>query len=79
VLIDVTSGEKLVLCGDLHGHVGVEANGFVVVHGSHSYGSKNSKSYMLLAFYEVMSLIVANTWFGKNLKQISRPMNRVVA
>jgi hypothetical protein len=59
------SDEKLVLCRDLNGHVGVEAVGFEEVYGGHGFGNRNLEGEMLLEFAETMDLIVTNTWFQK--------------
>jgi len=68
ILIDVASGENemLVLCENLNGLVGAEADGSAGVHEGHGYESRNPEGELLLEFTEGMSLILANTWFWKN-------------
>lgn len=63
-LVDVK--ERLIICGDMNGHVGAETDGFEGVHGGHGFGSRNVEGEMLLEFTDAMDLVVANTWFKKS-------------
>ena len=54
--------ERLVVCGDMNGHVGTMKDGFVGVHGGYGYGDRNAEGEMLLEFADAMKLVVANTW-----------------
>jgi len=55
----------LFLCGDMNGHVGMEANGFEGVHGGNGYGARNIEGEMLLEFAEAKELVILNTAFKK--------------
>jgi len=65
VLKEVREHEKLIVCGDLNGHVGAEADGFEGVHGGKGFGVRNVEGEMLLEFADAMGLVVCNTWFTK--------------
>ena len=64
---DISDSEKLVVCGDLNAHVGVNADGFGMVHGGNGFGERNLEGEMMLEFAEAMDLAVLNTWFQKDL------------
>ena len=65
VLKGVGENEKLIVCGDLNGHVGAEAHGFEGVHGGKGFGVRNVEGEMLLEFADAMGLVICNTWFTK--------------
>ena len=65
VLSAVAADERLLVCGDLNGHVGAGVDGFEGVHGGYGYGTRNVEGEMLLEFADAMDLAVANTWFKK--------------
>ena len=58
--------EKLVVCGDLNAHVGENADGFGMVHGSNGFGERNMEGEMMLECAEANELAVVNTWFKKD-------------
>jgi hypothetical protein len=62
----IRTDEKLIVCGDMNGHVGQNAEGFEEVHGGNGYGDRNLEGEMLLEFAEAMELAVVNTWFRKD-------------
>ena len=66
VLSTIKEGERLVVCGDLNGHVGKEVDGFEGVHGGYGFGNRNVEGEMLLEFADAMNLVLANTCFKKN-------------
>jgi hypothetical protein len=66
VLRGIRSDEKLLLCGDFNGHVGVDADGFDGVHGGNGFGRRNSEGEVLLEFADSMGMVIANTWFRKS-------------
>jgi hypothetical protein len=70
VMSKIGSGEKLVICGNLNGHVGAKIEGFDGVHGGNGFGDRNLEGEMLLEFAVAKELIVANTWFQKRDTQI---------
>jgi hypothetical protein len=69
VLADVGDDEKLIVCGDMNGHVGAESDGFEGVHGGKGFGTRNVEGEMLLEFADAMGLTVCNTWFIKRDSQ----------
>ena len=60
---------KLIVCGDMNGHVGAGADGFEGVHGGKGFGIRNAEGEMLLEFADAMGLAVCNTWFTKRDSQ----------
>ena len=69
VLKEVGTDEKLIVCGDLNGHVGAEADGFEGVHGGNGFGARNVEGEMLLEFADATGMVVCNTWFTKKDSQ----------
>ena len=47
---EISDSEKLVVCGDLNAHVGVNADGFGMVHGGNGFGERNLEGEMMLEF-----------------------------
>ena len=52
--------EKLVIGGDLNGHVGGESNGYDGVHGDHGYGLRNEEGEKILDLAQRQELLVCN-------------------
>ena len=61
--------EKLIVCGDMNGHMGAEPDGFEGVYGGKGFGIRNAEGEMLLEFADAMGLAVCNTWFTKRDSQ----------
>ena len=59
-------GERVLIGGDLNGHVGAESSGYEDVHGGFGFGDRNVEGEMILESAEAMGMIIANTWFKKN-------------
>ena len=59
-------GERVLIGGDLNGHVGAESSGYEDVHGGFSFGGRNVEGEMILESAQAMGMIIANTWFKKN-------------
>ena len=70
VLAAIDAKERLVVCGDMNGHVGAASDGFEGIHGGFGYGTRNTEGEMLLELADAMDLVVANTWFKKGEKQL---------
>jgi hypothetical protein len=70
VLSAVNVEERVVVCGDMNGHVGAEKDGFGGIHGGYGYGTRNTEGEMLLEFADAMDLAVANTWFKKDDRKL---------
>ena len=60
----IGTGEHLIVCGDLNGHV-AEKDGFDDVHGGYGFGSRNVEGEMLLECADAWKLACTNTWFKK--------------
>ncbi|KAL6566485.1 hypothetical protein OROGR_002100 [Orobanche gracilis] len=58
-------GEKLIIGGDLNGHVGVSRDGFESVHGGFGFGDMNEAGNGILDFALAYDLGIMNTWFEK--------------
>jgi len=65
LVCSVPIGEKLLLGGDLNGHVGSSSIGFEGVHGGFGYGSRNHEGEGVLNFALAYDLFIANTLFRK--------------
>jgi hypothetical protein len=70
VLASAGPDERLVVCGDMNGHVGTQIDGYEGVHGGYGFGCRNKEGEMLLEFADAMDLVVANTWFKKKESQL---------
>lgn len=63
-------GVKLVVGGDLNGHVGREAEGFNLVHGGWGYGKRNAEGEAVLEAAVAHDLVLCNTLFVKEEKHL---------
>ncbi|KAL6582642.1 hypothetical protein OROMI_004720 [Orobanche minor] len=61
----IPMGEKLIIGGDLNGHVGVSRDGFESVHGGFGFGDRNEAGNGILDFALAYDLGIMNTWFEK--------------
>ena len=66
IVSEIDDGEKLLIGGDLNGHVGAGVEGFKGVHGGFGFGKRNVEGEMILEFADAWNFVVANTWFKKN-------------
>ena len=57
--------DRIVIAGDLNGHVGQQPEGFLETHGGRGVGTRNAEGLSILEFAEAMNMIVVNTWFDK--------------
>ena len=57
--------DKIILGGDMNGHVGQVANGYQETHGGFGYGTRNKDGERILEFSEAMGYCVTNTLFKK--------------
>ena len=67
---DIDVGERLLICGDMNGHVGAEVDGFEGVHGGYGFGRRNVDGEMLLEFADALDFAVVNTWFKKEVRKM---------
>ena len=70
ILTDIDPKDKLILGGDLNGHVGSATDGFEGVHGGFGFGRRNMEGEMLLEMADGLQLTVVNTWFKKTEAQL---------
>ena len=61
----VSVSEKLLIGGDLNGHVGSTNVGFERVHGGFGYGSRSQEGEDVLNFALAYDLLIVNTLFRK--------------
>ena len=61
----VPVSEKLLIGGDLNGHVGATNVGFEWVHGGVGYGSRSQEGEDVLNFALAYDLLIANILFRK--------------
>ena len=66
----VPSGELLIVCGDLNGHVGKTSDGFEGTHGGHGYGVRNPEGSRILELCSAADLVITNTHFTKPDSQL---------
>ena len=66
VLQSIPSKEKVILAGDMNGHVGADRSGVEKWHGGHGYGSQNEEGRTILQCAQMYDLAMANTFFEKN-------------
>ena len=57
---DIDEGERLLICGDMNGYVGVEVDGFNVVHGGYGFERRNVDGEMLLEFVDALDFAIDN-------------------
>ena len=48
VVSGIDSGERLLICGDLNGHVGCEIDGFEGLYGGFGFGKRNVEGEMMM-------------------------------
>ena len=70
ILSDIDAGERLLICGDMNGHVGADVDGFEGVHGGYGFGKRNVDGEMLLEFADALDFAIVNTWFKKEVRKM---------
>ena len=66
VLQSIPANEKVILAGDMNGHVGADGSGVERWHGGHWYGSQNEESRTILQCAQMYDFAIANTFFETN-------------
>ncbi|XP_071712410.1 uncharacterized protein [Rutidosis leptorrhynchoides] len=56
---------RLLIGGDLNGHIGTISDGYAGVHGGFGYGVRNEEGRSILEFAVAHDLVVANSFFRK--------------
>ena len=62
--------EKLVLAGDLNGHVGESQIGFERWHGGFSVGERNEEGEKILHLAQAFDLAIVNTFYSKRREHL---------
>lgn len=62
--------ERLIIGGDLNGHVGKRRSGEDGVHGGWSYGERNPEGDRIVKFAKAFDLTIANTNFERTSEQL---------
>ncbi|XP_043717506.1 uncharacterized protein LOC122665422 [Telopea speciosissima] len=58
-------GEKIIIGGDLNGHVGKDRRGYEEVHGEYGVGERNEEGISVLDFAIAFDMCIVNTFFKK--------------
>ena len=56
---------KVVMGGDLNGHVAELAEGYEGMHGESGFGVRNTEGVRILEFWDALDMVVCNTIFKK--------------
>ncbi|XP_056685743.1 uncharacterized protein [Spinacia oleracea] len=72
----VPRSEKMIIGGDLNGHVGSSRDGFESIHGGFGYGERNEAGNAILDFALAYDLGIMNTWFEKRESHLVSYRNR---
>nr|XP_043615972.1 craniofacial development protein 2-like [Erigeron canadensis] len=59
--------QRLVLGGDLNGHIGVESDGYAGVHGGLGFGVRNDEGRTILEFATAHDLVIANSFSERGI------------
>nr|GEY52222.1 hypothetical protein [Tanacetum cinerariifolium] len=59
------TNQRLIIGGDLNGHIGAAVDGYAEVHGGFGFGDRNEEGCTVLEFVAAHDLVVANSFFKK--------------
>ncbi|XP_071703872.1 uncharacterized protein [Rutidosis leptorrhynchoides] len=62
---------RLLIGGDLNGHIGTDSEGYTGVHGGFGYGVRNEEGRSILEFAIAHELVVANSFIKKTEAQLA--------
>ncbi|XP_071709338.1 uncharacterized protein [Rutidosis leptorrhynchoides] len=62
---------RLLIGGDLNGHIGTNFEGYPGVHGGFGYGVRNEEGLSILDFAVAHDLVIANSFFKKTNAQLA--------
>ncbi|GKB13220.1 craniofacial development protein 2, partial [Tanacetum coccineum] len=65
VVREFPTDQRLILGGDLNGHIGAATEGYAGVHGGFGYGVRNEEGRAILDFAIAHDLVVVNSYFKK--------------
>ena len=63
VVNNIPSAEKVVVAGDLNGHIGKEKDGYETIHGGYSFGMRNAEGDRILEFAAATNMVICNSFF----------------
>ncbi|GJY99195.1 aminopeptidase M1 [Tanacetum coccineum] len=63
---DYPTDQRLIIGGDLNGHIGASAEGYTGIHGGFGFGDRNEEGCTILEFATAHDLIIANSFFKKS-------------
>ena len=66
----IPNNDKIIVGGDLNGHVGEKTEGFDKVHGNFGYGERNEEGLRILEWAESHNLCILNTFFKKDSEHL---------
>ena len=66
----IPDSEKVIVAGDLNGHIGQERLGYEAVHGGYSFGLRNTEGERILEFAVATSMVICNSTFKKRENQL---------
>ncbi|GKC39879.1 aminopeptidase M1 [Tanacetum coccineum] len=58
--------QRLIIGGDLKGHIGAAADGYAEVHGGFGFGDRNEEGCTILEFATAHELVVVNSFFKRS-------------
>ena len=61
---------RYVVLGDMNGHVGRDVEGYEGVHSGKGWGDRNAEGEAILEFARCFGLVVANTFFMKEMHKL---------
>ena len=61
----VPRSERLVVAGDMNGHVGIDRDGYDGVHGGHGLGVRNEEGIKIMDFATAYQMRLMNTYYTK--------------
>ena len=70
IVNNIPSTEKVVVAGDLNGHIGEERDGYETIHGGYSFGMRNAEGERILEFADATNMVVCNSVFKKRESQL---------
>ena len=68
-LSGIPAGERLIIGGDMNGHIGRNRVGIERVHGGWGVGMRNADGERLVDCFVSFDLAIVNTWFEKGVNQ----------
>ena len=70
VIRECERGGRIVVGGDLNGHVGTRSDGYAEVHGGNGFGQRNAEGEAILDAGVTHDLVVCNTMFRKRTQHL---------